>query len=66
MKRGRPKKGVARQATANDCHYCEGTKIHWGKSCPACNGSGKEIVRKQLQKVYNAENGLPIYDNLDI
>jgi DnaJ-class molecular chaperone len=64
-KRGRPKNGTPRQATAKDCFYCEGTKMHWGKPCGACNGTGKEIVRKQLQKVYNSENGLPINSNLD-
>jgi DnaJ-class molecular chaperone len=58
MKRGRPT--TDNTARLSHCSVCEGTQFHQGVSCPACNGSGKEKVRKQLQKVYNAENGLPI------
>ena len=47
-----------------DCGYCEGTKLHFGIDCVACDGTGKEVVRKQLQKVYNAKNDLPIRENL--
>jgi len=46
------------------CDFCEGTGGHFGKSCGACNGTGSERMRKQLQKVYNAENNLPINYNL--
>lgn len=45
------------------CITCEGHKFHFGKECPACDGTGSERVRKQKQKVYNAKNNLPInYD----
>lgn len=66
MQRGRPKKETATQSTVKDCYFCEGTKVHWGAKCQACNGTGKEAVRKQHQKVYNSENGLPINDNLKL
>jgi len=50
----------------DDCFYCEGTKLHWGKNCGACDGTGSEKVRKQLVRVYNAKNNIPIRDNLKI
>jgi DnaJ-class molecular chaperone len=46
------------------CDFCEGTELHFGKDCGACNGTGSETMRKQLQKVYNAQNNLAINDNL--
>ena len=49
-----------------DCFYCEGLKTHFAKSCGACDGTGKEIIRKQLQKVYNAKNNKPIRTNLKV
>lgn len=58
--------GEGREATRLDCWYCEGTKRHMGAECGACNSSGKESVRKQLVKVYNAENDIPIRTNLSI
>ena len=61
---GRYRKIRLRQATKADCFYCEGTKLKYGEPCQGCEGTGKETVRKQLQKVYNAKNGLPIRDNL--
>ena len=64
--RGR-KKGIKNgegQPNIKDCHFCEGTGGHFGKSCGACNGTGSERMRKQLQKVYNAQNNLPINYNL--
>lgn len=50
----------------DQCFFCEGTKRHWGSECGACDGTGLEKVRKQLQKVYNAKHGLPINQNLKI
>ena len=63
--RGR-KKGVpnGNAKRIDGCDFCEGTGGHFGKSCGACNGTGSEIMRKQLQKVYNAKNNLPINYNL--
>ena len=63
--RGR-KKGVpnGNAKRIDDCDFCEGTGGHFGKSCGACNGTGSERMRKQLQKVYNAQNNLPINYNL--
>lgn len=59
-KGGRPK---SKTMTKEDCFFCEGHKLHFGDTCKACDGTGKEIVRKQLQKVYNAKNDLLIrYD----
>lgn len=49
---------------ADNCDYCEGSGGHFGKSCGACDGTGSERIRKQLQKVYNSKNGLPINYNL--
>ena len=49
-----------------DCPECEGLKYHWGKPCGACDGTGSEKVRRQLQKVYNAKNGLPINYNIEL
>lgn len=49
----------------DNCSYCEGTILHFGKICGACNGTGSERMRKQLQKVYNAQNNLPINYNLN-
>ena len=50
----------------DECFYCEGTKMHWGKECGACDGTGSDKVRKQLVKVYNAKNNIPIRTNLKI
>lgn len=47
------------------CFYCEGSGRHFGKPCPACDSTGEEIVRKQMQKVHNAKNKLPLNYNLD-
>lgn len=47
-------------AIKGGCFFCEGTKYHWGSTCGACDGTGKDIVRTQLQKVYNAKNGINI------
>ena len=53
------------QPNRNDCFYCEGTGRHFGgDDCQACEGTGSELVRKQLQKVYNAKNNLPLNYNL--
>jgi len=38
-----------------DCFVCEGVGSHFGGDC-ACNGSGKEKLRRALQRVYNLEN----------
>ena len=46
--------------TQNACYFCEGSKYHFGKECGACDGTGIERVRKQLVKVYNAKNNLPL------
>jgi len=46
------------------CIYCEGSQKHWGVECPACDGTGLDKVRKQLQKVYNAKNNLPLRYNV--
>jgi DnaJ-class molecular chaperone len=46
------------------CNYCEGIGIYFGGTCGGCNGTGSEKMRKQLQKVYNAQNNLPINYNL--
>ena len=48
------------------CFFCEGTGRHFGQTCGACDSTGKEIVRKQKQKVYNSKNGLPINTNINI
>lgn len=50
---------------SKDCIYCEGSGGHFGKSCGACDGTGKESVRRQLQKVYNAKNNLPLNYNIN-
>lgn len=65
--RGR-KKGVSNGngKGSNNCEFCEGIGIHWGKSCGACDGTGSELVRRQIQKVYNAKNNLPISYNLNV
>ena len=52
------------QPNNKSCHFCEGTGGHFGKSCGACDGTGSELVRKQMQKVYNAKNKLPLNYNL--
>lgn len=49
----------------DDCWFCEGTKKHFGKACGACDDTGSDKVRKQLVKLYNAKNGLPIRANLN-
>jgi len=62
------KKGIKNgesQPNLQNCHYCEGTGGYFGKSCGACDGTGEERVRKQLQKVYNSKNNLPINYNLN-
>lgn len=46
------------------CIYCDGTGKHWGVDCGGCEGTGNDKVRKQLQKVYNAKNNLPINYNV--
>lgn len=61
----RQKSGEGKQATKRDCIHCEGTRNHFGGECGGCNGTGKDIVRKQKQKVHNAENDLPLNYNLD-
>lgn len=42
------------------CDYCEGTCFHFGKECGGCEGTGKKIVQKQLEKVYRAKQGMKI------
>lgn len=64
MTRGRPK-GRKSHSNASSCFYCEGLKFRWGKECSACDGTGSEKVRKQLQKVYNAKNNIPLNFNLE-
>lgn len=66
-KRGR-KLGIPNgQALKKDaCFFCEGTGLHWGSECKGCDGSGSDKVRKQLLKVYNAKNGLPINQSIII
>lgn len=44
----------------DECYFCEGKKRHFGQICGACDSTGSEKVRKQIQKVYNAKNNLPI------
>lgn len=60
------KKGIPNGITkgSDTCDYCEGIGRHFGKECGACNGTGSERMRKQLQKVYNAKNDLPINYNI--
>lgn len=61
------KKGIKNgdgQPDIKKCFYCEGTKYHFGAECGACDGTGKELVRKQMQKVYNSKNDLPLNYNL--
>ena len=43
-----------------DCIYCEGSKVHWGKPCGACDGTGSEKTRKQIVKIYRAKMGLSL------
>jgi DnaJ-class molecular chaperone len=53
------------QPNSKDCFYCEGTGRHFiGDNCQACDGTGSELVRRQLQKVYNSKNNLPLNYNL--
>lgn len=55
------------EETKNGCVFCGGSgAICWGGKCGACNGSGKEKIRRILQKLYNAENNLPNDYNLII
>jgi len=61
----REKKGY-KNYLKDDCFYCEGSEHHWGKACGACDGTGSEKVRKQLVKVYNAKNNIPIRTNVKI
>jgi len=65
MIRGR-KPGVKNGLATNtkSCTFCEGTEKHFGSDCKACDATGEEVVRKQLQKVYNAKNKLPLNYNL--
>jgi hypothetical protein len=61
------KKGIKNgegQPNNKGCHFCEGTGLHYGDECKACDGTGEEIVRKQMQKVYNSKNKLPLNYNL--
>lgn len=63
--RGRKKGTLNGQAKGIDnCSFCEGTGKHFGGICGACDGTGSNRMRKQLQKVYNAQNNLPINYNL--
>jgi len=55
MTRGRRPKNVV---PLKYCTYCEGTKYHWGKECPACDGSGMSRVQKVLQKAYDIKHGI--------
>lgn len=68
MKRGRKigSKNSNNPYKVDGCSFCEGTTRHFGKDCAACNGTGSDLVRKQLQKVYNATNKLPLNYNLII
>ena len=60
-KRGRPKGGSnLGTIIKGGCFFCEGTGVHWGSPCGACDGTGKDSVRKQLHKAYNAKHGIPI------
>jgi len=63
--RGR-KKGIPNGITkgSDTCDYCEGIGFHHGKECFACNGTGSERTRRQLQKAYNSQNNIPINYNL--
>jgi len=63
--RGR-KKGVSNgnSKPKDACDNCEGIGNYFGGICGACNGTGSERIRRQLQKVYNAQNNLPINYNL--
>ncbi len=36
-----------------DCTYCEGLKIHWGKKCIACDGTGRKDVQKKIDSCNN-------------
>ena len=61
------KKGISNGQNVqnkNDCDNCEGSGFYFGKECGACDGTGKELVRRQLQKVYNAKNKLPLSYNI--
>ena len=67
--RGRKKgvpNGQSAAANTDECDFCEGSGRHWGGSCGACDGTGSELVRKQMQKVYNAKNKLPLNYNLNL
>ena len=56
------KNGNAKKTNA--CDYCEGIGDYFGGICGACNGTGSERLRRQLQKTYNAQNNLPINYNI--
>ena len=51
-------------SNSKSCTFCEGTRKHFGVDCRACDATGEELVRKQMQKVYNAKNKLPLNYNL--
>ncbi len=48
------------------CWWCNGSKFHLATKCFPCNGTGKDRVRVQGQKLYNALNDLPINYNLQL
>lgn len=69
--RGRKKgvpNGQSDPENPDKCWHCEGLGFKYGvgNPCGACEGTGSDLVRRQVQKVYNSKNKLPLNHNLKI